>query len=122
MNYTVDVAQSGKYTLSLRYASGNTAGGGPIYLELDGQVVSGDLQVSYSGDLSAFATAILQNVELREGTHVLRLNFDGGELNIGRLTFTYVEPLDYTPPIADAGDDSTLVAPATSITRHACRR
>ena len=79
------------------------AGGGPLFLELDGQTVSSDLSFPTTGNWSTFATATLPNVELRQGRHVLRLNFKGGEINIGRLTFTRTDPLGYSPPVADAG-------------------
>ena len=115
LDYTVEVAESGLYTLAIRYASGNAAGGGPLFLELDGQIASGDLSFPTTGNWSTFATATLPNVELRQGRHVLRLNFKGGEVNIGRLTFTRTGPLEYAPPMADAGPDGSLTAPETGI-------
>jgi hypothetical protein len=57
----------------------------------------------------------LNNVELPEGQHILRLNFKGGELNFGRMTFTYQEALGYQPPIADAGIDGSVLKPETTV-------
>jgi endoglucanase Acf2 len=114
LDYTVDVASDGIYSLSLRYACGNTAGGGPFFLELDGQRVSANKSVAYTGDWDAFGTATLNGIELTAGEHVLRLNFIGGELNVGRLTFTRTGDLGYVPPVADAGTNVVVVAPDTS--------
>ncbi|HSH09420.1 MAG TPA: carbohydrate-binding protein, partial [Oceanipulchritudo sp.] len=115
LDYTIEVATSGKYSLSFRYASGNAAGGGPFYFELDGRRASANKTVPSSGGWGTYKTATLENVELRAGVHVLRLNFLGGEMNLGRLTFSYTSPLDYLPPEADAGTDLTVLIPATSI-------
>ncbi|NDV62969.1 carbohydrate-binding protein [Puniceicoccales bacterium CK1056] len=116
LEYTVDVATSGLYSMDFRYASGNDAGGGPLFLELDGRIASPQKTVPTTGGWSTFATQTLNNIELREGIHVLRLNFAAGELNLGRLTFTYTGPLGYQPPVADAGIDGTVVIPATTAT------
>ena len=35
-------------------------------------------------------------------------------MNVGRLTFTYTDPMDYLPPVADAGPDTFVLAPATT--------
>jgi endoglucanase Acf2 len=116
LEYTVDVATSGLYSVDLRYASGNAAGGGPLSFELDGRPASAEFSVPSTGGWSTFGTATLNNVELREGRHVLRINFLGGELNIGRLTFSYTGALGYLPPVANAGSDGSVLAPTTSVT------
>jgi hypothetical protein len=37
-----------------------------------------------------------------------------GEFNIGKINFTYAGPLDYSPPVAIAGDDIIVVLPDES--------
>lgn len=114
LEYTVAVDTTGIYSMGMRYASGNPAGGGPVYLELDGKRVSTNVAVPSTGDWSSFSTATINNIELKAGVHVLRLNFVGGELDVGRLTFTYSGALGYVPPMADAGDNFAVVEPETT--------
>ncbi|MEX0321584.1 MAG: glycosyl hydrolase [Puniceicoccaceae bacterium] len=114
LEYTVAVDTTGIYSMGMRYASGNPAGGGPVYLELDGQRVSANVSVPSTGDWSSFSTVTINNIELKAGVHVLRLNFVGGELDLGRLTFTYSGALGYVPPAADAGDNFAVVEPGTT--------
>lgn len=119
LEYTVDVQSDGLYSLGFRYASDNPSGGGPFYFELDGKRVSADLTVPSTGGWDSFTTRTLNNIELKEGVHVLRLNFIRGELNVGRLTFSYSSALAYEPPVADAGEDFSLIEPATTTTLDA---
>jgi endo-1,3(4)-beta-glucanase len=114
LEYTVDVESDGVYSLGLRYSSGNVSGGGPLYFELDGERVSSNISVPSSGDWDSYTTRTFNNIELREGEHVLRLQFLGGELNVGRMTFTYTGALGYEPPVADAGDSFSVFQPATT--------
>ena len=114
VDYTVDVEESGLYTLEFRYACGNPAGGGPFVIELDGRAASPAKAVGSTGNWSTFQTATLDDIELRAGRGTLRLRFIGGELNLGRLTLTRTGPLGYQPPVAEAGSDAVVPAPSTS--------
>ena len=96
MEYTINVQTTGCYNLSIRYASGNTGGGGPIHLEIDNVKVSPDIVFSGTGDWGNWSTKAVNNVELTAGTHILRLVADGGELNLGKMTFAY-DALECTP-------------------------
>lgn len=111
LEYTVDVQQPGMYTVNIRFASGNSAGGGPIRLETDGQIVAGNTSVNHSGSWNTWATKTINNVPLKGGKQVLRLYFEGGELNVGRLTFTYAAPLPFAQPVANAGPNQIVVRP-----------
>ena len=88
LEYTVNVAQTGCYDVNLRYASGNPNGGGPVYFEVDGQKVSSDIAVATTGDWGNWSDKSA-SVELTQGIHVLRLGVTNGELNLGRMTFSY---------------------------------
>ncbi|MGC9342557.1 MAG: glycosyl hydrolase, partial [Bacteroidales bacterium] len=89
LEYTVDVTSSGLYEVSFRYSSGNQGGGGPFYLELDGKKITDNILLSYSGDWDKWQTATISNIALPEGNHILRLVFDHGEFNLGKISFTY---------------------------------
>lgn len=114
LEFTVDVQQAGNYTLSIRFASGNTAGGGPMRIESDGDLVQGNISFNYTGDWNTWATKTVNNVPLKSGEQILRLYFESGEFNIGELSFQYSGPLGYNQPIADAGPNQIIVLPNNS--------
>lgn len=90
LEYTVDIEQAGAYDLAIRYTSGNSGGGGPFKLLVDGQPVTNDITVNFTNAAwSVWATKTVPGILLPAGRHVLRLAFDGGGFNIGRMTFTY---------------------------------
>jgi len=118
LDYTVNVAQAGTYSLDFRYSSGNTAGGGPFHLEVDGQVVSSDIPVPSTSSTvwTVWATKTVAGIPLTPGQHVLRVAFSAGEFNLGKMTFTRTGDLSYSIPIANAGNDLKVLLPLTSTT------
>lgn len=116
LEYTIDVQSAGNYDLSLRYASGNSSGGGPFYLEIDGNKISPDITVNDTGDWDSWSTKIINNIELNKGEQILRLYVTNGEFNLGKMTFSYASPLGYSPPFADAGENISVVLPDTTAT------
>ena len=117
LDYTVNVAQSGLYSFAFRYSSGNPLGGGPFHLEVDGQVVSGDIPVSSTSSTvwTIWATGTISNIPLTQGQHILRVVFSAGEFNLGRMIFARTGDIPFSIPVANAGTDAKLVLPATSI-------
>ena len=111
LEYTVDVQIAGLYTVDLRYACGNNSGGGPIKIESDGQMIAQNVLVNYTGNWNTWATKTLNNIPLKLGVQVLRFHFDGGEFNLGAITFTRTAPLPYAQPFADAGANQIVVLP-----------
>ena len=116
MNYTVNVKEAGLYTISFRYASGNSAGGGPFHFELDGEVISSPVKVSSTNGWDKWATKTVNNIPLKKGEHILRIVFASGEFNLGKMTFTYSAPLPYNQPVANAGANVTVLMPETTAT------
>ncbi len=88
LEYSVDVQTTGCYDLAIRFASGNNNGGGPFLFKVDGETVSNAISVSSTGDWNNWSTKTA-NINLTEGTHILRLEMLGGEFNIGKMTFAY---------------------------------
>lgn len=115
LSYTVQVDQAGLYDMSLRYASGNSSGGGPFYLELDGAKISNDITVSSSGGWDKWTSKTVNNIPFKAGKNSLRIHFKSGELNFGKMTFSYGAPLSFDQPTANAGGNKTVVLPATSM-------
>ena len=114
LEYTVDVQQPGLYDLAYRYACGNQSGGGPFQIESDGQVLESNITVSYTGDWDVWSTRTVTGIPLKSGKQVLRLFFTHGELNLGKMSFTYQSALPYDQPVADAGSNLLIQLPATS--------
>ncbi len=114
VEYTVSVQQSGYYNLDYRYASGNDSGGGPFHFEMNGKVISPDYSLSSTSGWDKWSTKSVSDVALKQGENVLRLAFDHGEFNLGKLTFSFDRALDYSQPVADAGDNVLVVLPATT--------
>ena len=116
LEYTVDVAQPGLYSFAFRYASGNTAGGGPFHLESDEQVISGEISVPSTSGWNNWSTKTVTAIPLTNGQHILRVAFDDGEFNLGKMTFTRTGDLPYSYPTANAGINIKVVLPQTSTT------
>jgi endoglucanase Acf2 len=116
LEFSIDVQTSGKYDLNVRFASGNSNGGGPFYLEIDGVKISQDINLSHTNGWDNWASKTVNNIEFTSGEHILRLVATNGEFNLGKLNFTYNSPLSYIPPIADAGENVVVILPEITAT------
>lgn len=116
LEYSIDVQTSGKYDVDVRFASGNSNGGGPFYLEVDGEKISSDIYLTDTNGWSDWQTKTVNNVEFTKGKHILRVVFINGEFNLGKMDFKYAAPLDYIPPVANAGDNVVVISPETTAT------
>ena len=102
LDYTVDVTESGRYDVQIRYAS-NESSSGPIQMELNGEEIAKNISFTSSGGWEKWGTKTVTGVPLKKGIHTLRLNFVGGRFNLGKLTFTKKSDLNIDYPIAEAG-------------------
>ncbi|MFC2089703.1 glycosyl hydrolase [Bacteroidota bacterium] len=116
LEYTIYVDSAGTYTLDFRYASDNDNGGGPFFLELDGQAITDNITINSTGGWDVWATQVVPDVELTFGEHILRLIIEHGEVNLGRMTFTYDVALSFSPPVANAGENIIVVLPSNAAT------
>ena len=114
--YSIDVEQSGRYSFSFRYASGNATGGGPFYIEIDEEKISPNITVNSTSNENwdTWQTKTIQPIELTEGKHIMRVYFTNGGFNLGQMTFSRVGDLSYTNPTAEAGENRTVLLPATT--------
>lgn len=88
LEYTVNVATTGCYDLSFRYASGNNSGGGPFNFQVDDTQVSPNIVMASTGDWNNWVDK-QTTINLTEGIQVLRFAVTNGEFNLGRMIFTY---------------------------------
>lgn len=108
VEYTIDVANPGLYSLSLRYASGNNAGGGPCSISLDEVQVGQAITLPSTGGWETWTSRTATNLPLKGGRNVMRLSFADGEFNLGKLTFTRTADLPYSQPVANAGGNQKI--------------
>jgi len=114
VEYSILVETPGYYDLDFRYASGSPNGGGPFYFEIDGNNVSDNYSVDYTGDWYNWTSQEVGDIEMNAGEHILRVMFVEGGFNLGRMAFSFDRNLDYYPPVANAGDDMLIILPETT--------
>ena len=114
VEYSIYVQESGYYDLEFRYASDNSNGGGPFYFEINGEQISSNISVPQTGGWSNWTTQSASNIKFTEGEHILRISFINGQFNLGKMSFFYDRPLEYNPPVADAGEDIIVNNPDSS--------
>ena len=86
MKYTVNIATTGFYDLSIRYASPES--GGKLKLFIDEVDISEPILMNSSGGWSNFVNGAYGGVFLASGTHVLKVKIIGdNEFNIGSIEF-----------------------------------
>ena len=86
MNYTVNIAATGFYDLSIRYAAPQS--GGQLKLYLENVDVTDGIDINNSGGWSSFVNSYYQGVYLESGTHVLKVAIVGeSEFNVGSIEF-----------------------------------
>lgn len=116
LEYTVDVQNPGIYSVAIRYASGNSNGGGPMQFELDGETIGAQISFPTTNDWDAWSTKTVTGIPLTGGQQVLRVAINQGEFNLGKMTFTRTGNLGFDPPVADAGANVSATLSSTSVT------
>jgi endonuclease/exonuclease/phosphatase family metal-dependent hydrolase len=81
LNYTVNVASAGTYTLDFRVAS---HAGGTLHVEFNGQDKTGSVTVPATGGWQSWTT-VSRTVTLSSGAQVMRVVFDTGGININSV-------------------------------------
>lgn len=114
MEYTVNVEKAGLYDMEFRYASGNSSGGGPFWLEVDGKKITGDIRVGNTQGWNRWASQKVEKIPLIGGEQIIRVAFGNGEMNIGRMTFTFAGDLPFSQPVANAGENIVVILPDQS--------
>ena len=83
--FTVNVKESGTYNMNVRYSG--LEGKGKISLKVNGETVSGSLELDATGNETSYKTATLSGVDLKEGVHKLKVMFEKGGLNLNYIEF-----------------------------------
>lgn len=81
--YSVSISQAGSYTLSVRLS--HPGPGGTFHVEVDGEDVTGPIQVPDTGGWSSWQTISVSNVGLPSGTRTVYFVLDGVSSITGAL-------------------------------------
>ena len=112
LQYTINVATAGSYTLAPRVAS--AFAGGTFHLGVDGANVPGTLTIPDTGGWQAYQNIVSQPVSLTAGPHVMRLTFDsvGPSGSAGNVDAITIAPV-VVPPAVNAGTNQIVAQGAT---------
>ncbi len=81
--YSVLVSTDGSYNFESRLAA--SSGGGIYHFEIDGNDVTGPINVSGTGGWQTWATFVKQGVHLSQGTKIFKIVIDQGEFNLNKI-------------------------------------
>lgn len=109
--YSIKVENAGFYDIAFRLASGNPNGGGPFHLEVNSERLHDDIYIESTGDWYNWITYNIGDIPLNQGEHTLRLVMSNGEFNIGKMQFSFSDSLNFSPPVANAGEDIVVILP-----------
>ncbi len=85
LEYTVDVTSTGDYDLDIRVAKDGD--GGLFHIEIDGEDVTGGINVPNTAGWQVWETITLEKINLTEGEHIMRLVFESNYFNLNYLEF-----------------------------------
>ncbi len=85
LEYTVDVQTTGSYNVDVRVASINS--GTSFNLELDGQSLTGTINVPNTGNWQTYQTVSATGLQMTAGTHILRFNALANGFNVDDYVF-----------------------------------
>jgi hypothetical protein len=87
LEYTVNVATSGAYTIQTRVAASGTATQ-TLYMSIDGTNVTGTISFTGTGGWQTWKTVSTSGISLTAGQHVLRIYMSSASFNINWVSFT----------------------------------
>jgi endoglucanase len=105
LQYTVDVATAGTYSVDFRVASATS--GGTMHLSSGVTNLTGTVSAPSTGGWQTWQTVTAPGVTLSSGTQALRLVFDSGSFNVNSMTFTSTSPAPAPPPSGGGGSGTS---------------
>lgn len=118
MNYTVDVKETSRYTVTIAAATDNASAS--CQLLIDGKEITGEIGAPNTGDFSKFSTVVARTKEISAGKHTLQLKITGDWLDIDYLKFEKyesngAEPYDANGCVIGERDNTELASIFSSI-------
>ncbi|WP_313982596.1 PQQ-dependent sugar dehydrogenase [Xanthocytophaga flavus] len=111
LEYTVNITSAGVYTLQTRIAT--TGAGKTMHIELDGQNISGTINVPNTGGFQSWQTVSVTTPALTVGTKVLRVVFESNDINLNYIAFTSASG-NNLPSVSLATTNTIVVAPGSA--------
>jgi hypothetical protein len=117
LDYTVNVAQGGTYSIQFRVASAQTTGG-KFHLNIDGVNVTGSITAPNTGATQTYQTVTINNVNIAAGQHTLRLVMDsvGTGSYVANFNWIKLVPVSVSAPPAAPTSVTAVASSATSVT------
>lgn len=103
LKYNVDIKESGLYNLEIEYATTFTDAEVRLWLN-DDIDLTGVVDVTDTGDWNNWQTLTIEDIELPEGEHTLKLEIVTGEFDISTLTFRSFDVHKMIPGMIQAVD------------------
>jgi phosphatidylserine/phosphatidylglycerophosphate/cardiolipin synthase-like enzyme len=88
LNYTVNVATAGTYTIEARVAA--SGAGGTFHLEVNGTSITGPMTIPNTGGWQTWTTISKSNVSLSAGAQIWRLVIDSAGSVVGNINYIKV--------------------------------
>jgi uncharacterized protein YjdB len=126
LEYTVNVATPGDYSMDIRVAS--EPGGGQFHLEFNGINKTGAVDVPSTGSWSSYQTLTVQDISLEAGEQVMRMAIDIGDFNFSSMAFAYtgtaIDPtaIILSPDMAELELGATVELAATVLPAEATNK
>ncbi|MTI23987.1 glycosyl hydrolase [Fulvivirga kasyanovii] len=118
VEYSIN-ATSGKYDIALNIAAKASEGGmsGSLSIDMDCNPVATINSTPLTGDWDTYQAVTATDINIPAGSHIIRVTFNSGVYNLGRLTFTRTGDLDgnNSPPGTPTGIQVTSTT-ASSLT------
>ncbi|MBO9703726.1 MAG: cellulase family glycosylhydrolase [Sporocytophaga sp.] len=117
LEYSVNVAETGKYDFKVRVAAAST--GKTMHIEMNGINVTGAISVPNTGDFQAWQTVTIPAISLTAGNQIMRVVFDSDEINLNYVDVTAVNKAPTVSITAPANNASYVAAASFTITANA---
>ena len=85
LEYTLDVQQTGTYTITLRVAT--PYNNRMAHLSIDGVAITGSLAIPYTDGYQNWQDLVVPNLSLVAGTRIFRLSLDADNFNVNYIQF-----------------------------------
>ncbi|HWZ21869.1 MAG TPA: glycosyl hydrolase family 18 protein [Cytophagaceae bacterium] len=91
LEYSVNIATTGKYSFQVRVATANATG--TFHIEIDGVNVSNTVTVTSTGDWQKWSTFTVTNISLTQGASKMRIVMNTGGFNLNYINVTLTSPV-----------------------------
>lgn len=87
LEYTINVQETDSYNLTITYTS-NSTGSPKARIEIDGETIVPTINFTTNGSWNDYIDQEISEIDLPQGTHVLRFYIEEGAINFDKMTFS----------------------------------